>query len=155
MVQIVEAKQIHVSEILEIWKEMMDFHRERDPFFARRDEGHHDFKKYVKESIESQNSQVLVALDDKEVVAYSLSHIAQYPPVFKHRTYGSISDVAVERQYRRQGIGKFLLREIKKWFFQQGINRVEVRVSSRNEVACSFWSKHGFQEYIHIMYLDT
>ena len=154
MVQVVEAKQIHVSEIVEIWKEFMDFHRKRDPFFTRRDEGHHDFQKYVKESIESRDFQALVALDGKKVVAYSLSRIAHYPPVFEHRTYGFISDIAVKRQYRRQGIGKSLLSKIKKWFSQQGITRIEVRVSSRNEVACSFWTKHGFKEYIHIMYLD-
>lgn len=154
MIQIVKAKPNHILEIIEIWKEFMDFHRDIDPFFTRRDNGHHSFKKHIKESIESQKSQVLVALDNEKVVAYSLSHVHHYPPVFGHTTYGFISDIAVKKEYRKQGIGKCLLNEIKRWFSQHGITRIELQVSSRNKVACSFWKKCGFKEYKYVMYLE-
>lgn len=154
MVQVVNAKKIHIPEIIEIWKELMDFHSDIDPFFTRKDNGHQIFEEYVKESIESQESQIFVALDGMNVVAYSLSNIAQYPPVFEHSTYGYVSDIAVKKEYWGQGIGTRLLNEIKKWFSQQGITRIELHVSSVNEVACSFWRKQGFKEYKYAMYLE-
>jgi len=155
MIQIAEAKQTHIPEIIEIWKELMDFHSEINPFFTRNDDGHHSFEKYIKESINSKKSQVLVALDGKKVVAYSLSNVAYYPPVFENTIYGFISDIAVKKECQRQGIGECLLDEIKKWFSQQGITRIELQAASGNKVACSFWKKQGFREYKYVMYLET
>lgn len=154
MIQIVTARETHIPEIVELWKELMDFHREGDPFYIRSHDGHHRFEKYVRESMESQNSQVLVALEGEKVVACSISNVAHYPPVFERTTYGFISDMVVKKDYRRQGIAKRLLSEIRKWFSQQGVTRLELRVSSENEVAHSFWSKHGFKEYIYVMCLE-
>lgn len=140
--------------VVECWKELMDFHRERDPFYTRSHDGHDKFEKYVRESMDSQNSQVLVVLDGEEVVACSISNVSHHPPVFERTTYGLISDMVVKSDYRRQGIGKRLLDEIRKWFSQQGITRIELRVSARNEVAYSFWNRHGFKETVYVMYLE-
>jgi len=154
MVQIVKAKQLHVPEIVTIWKELMDFHKKRDPFFTRKADGHYNFEKYVKKLMGSKSSQVLVALDGEKVVAFSTACVSQYPPVLKRTNYGLISNIAVKEKYRRREIGENILSEIKKWFSKQGITRIELRTSSENEVARSFWAKHGFKEYERIMYLD-
>lgn len=154
MVEIKEAKKKHIPEIIEIWKEFMDFHRDIDPFFARRENAHRKAKQYLRESIRSRKSQVLIALDNRKVVAYSLSRIAEYPPVFKQSTFGFISDMAVKQNYQRQGIGKYLLEETKNWLTEQGVQRVELEVASKNEVGKSFWAKHGFREYKSIMFLS-
>jgi len=154
MVEIIEAKKAHIPEIIEIWKEFMDFHRDIDPFFARQENAHHRVKQYLLESIRSGKSQVLIALDGEKIAAYSLSRIAEYPPVFEHKIYGFISDIAVKQEYQRQEIGKYLLDEIKKWFAEQGVKRVELEVASKNEVGKFFWVKHGFEEYKSVMFLE-
>ncbi|MFO7889365.1 MAG: GNAT family N-acetyltransferase [bacterium] len=154
LIEINEAKKIHIPEIIEIWKEFMDFHRDIDPFFARRENAHHKIKQYLRESVRSRKSQVLIALDGRQIAAYSLSRIAEYPPVFKHTDFGFISDMAVKHEYQRQGVGKYLLDEIEKWFAEQGVKRVELEVASKNEIGKSFWAKHGFREYKSVMFLE-
>ncbi|PIV19955.1 MAG: hypothetical protein COZ69_04380 [Deltaproteobacteria bacterium CG_4_8_14_3_um_filter_45_9] len=154
MIQIVNAKYAHVPEIVEIWKEFIDFHMERDAFFTRSEDGHLNFEKHVRKLIESENSRVLVALDGGKVVAYSIAHLAHHPPVFKNVNYGFISDIAVRQEYRRKGIGGDILHKIKNWFSKQGITRIELRVSSKNEVAQSFWIRQLFKEYVYVMYSE-
>jgi len=154
MVRVVEAKQKHVPEMVEIWREFIDFHVERDPIYARSDDAHHFFEKYLKGFMESEESQVLVALDGKQVVGYSIARVAHHSPVFQPRIYGDITEIAVKKEYRRRSIGEVLLSKMKKWFTQQGINRIETRVSTRNEVACLFWKKHGFQRYLDDLCLE-
>lgn len=154
MITIAEAQAADIPAIVELWKEFMDFHSVRDPFFTRKDDGHTSFAGHIEKSIASDESQVLVARDGDRVVAYSLSHIANYPPVLVRTKYGMISDTAVTEGYRRKGIGELLLREIRDWFVRKGIVRMEGRVAATNEVAQSFWRKQGFTDCFHVMFLE-
>ncbi len=154
MIRIVEAKQRHVPRMIEIWREFIDFHVDRDPIYARRDDAHHFFEKYLKGFMESEESQVLVALDGRQVVGYSMARVAHHSPVFQPKAYGDIAEIAVKGEYRRQSIGEALLTQMKKFFTHQGINRIETRVSTKNEVACLFWKKYGFQRYLDDLYLE-
>lgn len=154
MVEIVPAKEEHIPGIIALWKAFMDFHKERDPFFTRSEDAHMQFEEYLQEMMASERAQVLVALEGEQVLAYSLAKIATYPPVYEHASYGSISDLAVKKEHRRQGIGRKLLMNIKEWFSEKGIKRLEVRVATENEVALSFWRKHGFKEYLKRMYRE-
>ncbi len=50
--EITEARENHIPEIVELWKEFMDFHRDIDPRFPMRKDAHtnwekHGFKDYV------------------------------------------------------------------------------------------------------------
>ncbi|NIQ04567.1 MAG: GNAT family N-acetyltransferase [Candidatus Korarchaeota archaeon] len=154
MVKIERAQERHIPDIIEIWKEFMDFHKERDSFFTRSKEGHVKFEEYLKEVMTSERAQVLVALEEKKMIAYLLASIAEHPPVFERSTYGSINDLAVKREHRRQEIGSRLLTQVQEWFSQHGVKRIEVRVATENEVAVSFWRKHGFKEYLKRMYRE-
>jgi ribosomal protein S18 acetylase RimI-like enzyme len=152
--EIILAKNSDVPEIAEIWKEFMDFHKDIDPYFTRSEDGHSNFGKYVEDLIKAEDSQVLVALEQGRVVAYSIAQIAKPPPVFEHQTYGFISDVAVKSNYRRKGIGERLLVKIYEWFESNKISRIELRVAAKNEIGYSFWKKHGFRDFVHVLYLN-
>ena len=104
MVRIEEAKQRHVPEMVEIWREFIDFHVERDPIYARNDDAHHFFEKYLKGFMESEESQVLVALDGNQVVGYSIARVAHHSPVFQPKLYGDITEIGVKKEYRSQSI---------------------------------------------------
>jgi len=132
----------------------MDFHKDIDPYYARSEDGHLNFGKYVKDLIKAEDSQVLVALEQGVVVAYSISQIAKRPPVFEHQTYGFVSDVAVKSNHQRKAIGERLLVKIYEWFESNQISRVELRVASKNQIGYSFWRKHGFRDFVHLLYLN-
>ncbi|MGD2251150.1 MAG: GNAT family N-acetyltransferase [Candidatus Methanofastidiosia archaeon] len=151
-IDIVTAAESHIPGIVNIWKELMDYHEDMDPFFARSDNGHVHFGDHVHELITKDDAQVSVAVYNKSVIGYSIAMIHMYPPIFKERTAGFISDVAVKSEYRRQGIGEKLLLEMVQWFSSKGITRIELRVALKNEIGYKFWKKHGFKEYMRILY---
>lgn len=150
--EVTEAAESHVPEIVEMWKDFMDFHRDLDPFFTRNRDAHKNFEAYVRELIHSEDAQVLVAVDNGHVRAYSISQIQTYPPIYLDEKYGFISDLAVRPAYRRRGIGVTMLHKMFEWFTSHGIHRIELHVAAKNRIGYSFWEKHGFRDYVHILY---
>ena len=47
-----------------------------------------------------------------------------------------------------------MLVEILAWLKSKGVNRVELEVTAQNTIGYSFWKKHGFQAYMHRLYLN-
>lgn len=155
MITITQAQKIHIPAIIKIWKEFLDFHKKRDPFFTRRKDAHVKYEKRLKEFMLSKKMKVLVALCGNKVIAFLTAKIEKHPPIFKIIKHGYIYTVAVAGKYRRSGVGQMLLDEIEKWFIKRKVSRVELKVSVKNEVATSFWRKCGFKEYIYLMYKEV
>jgi GNAT superfamily N-acetyltransferase len=150
-VDIVAAQRNHIPEIVNLWKELMDFHKQIDPFYERDEGGHQSFEKFVGYLIESAESLVLVAVDDDTVFAYSIAQIKSHPPVFRYARHGIILDMMVQEGRSREGIGEKILSKMLSWFTEREIERVELHVAARNSVGRSFWKKHGFTAYEHIL----
>jgi len=152
MIEIVRAEEHHVSDIDKLWLEFIRFHQDIDPIFTPRDGAVLGFEEYqVRRLMKSEDGLVLVALDRGRVVGYSLSEI-QGSKGLKLEKFGYVHDVAVTASYRRRGIGEKMLGEVMKWFQSKSIDRVELEVTAKNQVAYSFWKKHGFTDYKHMLY---
>ena len=93
--KVIPAADSHLPEMIEIWREFMDFHSDLDPFLERREDGHEHFEKYVREKIDSDDAKVLVATDDGKVIGFSIIYISNHPPVLKTERYGHIDSLAV------------------------------------------------------------
>jgi ribosomal protein S18 acetylase RimI-like enzyme len=131
-----------------LWQEFMDFHKQRDPHFARSADGHERFKEFIAGHMTAQTSCVLVAEQDGNVVGYCFATLAKYPPVFENRDYGTVFDLAVTQRCRRAGIGEKLYHAAEGWCAQHGVHRIEIRVAVSNETSTSFWKKMGFRPYV-------
>ena len=149
-----EAIQEDTRAIVELWKELMDFHKERDRHFTRSVDGHERFAEFVSGRIASETSCVLVAKQQNEIVGYCLATISKFPPVYEHQEYGAIFDLAVTENYRKKGIGQALVEAALQWFSEQEIHRVEVRVATSNEISTAFWKKIGFVPYLEVVYKE-
>ena len=44
------------------------------------------------------------------------------------------------------------MRGAEDWFSQRGINRIEARIATRNEVSTKFWRRVGYESYIERMF---
>lgn len=150
-IEIVPARFSHVPGMIKIWKELMDFHRSIDPYFTTNREAPLKIARWIRRFIRSRNGQAFVALDKGKVVAIATVKIENYPPVFRYKKYGEIDMLAVKSGYRRCGIGRRLLAEIRKWFVVRKIKRIELAVASKNKIGYSFWKKHGFKDYMHTL----
>jgi ribosomal protein S18 acetylase RimI-like enzyme len=143
-----------VPSILEIWKELMDFHKELDVIFSRSATGHEKFEEYVMKNIQNEDFDVVVAVDGENLVGYCMAKISEYPPVLEEQRYGDIENIAVMEKYRRSRIGERLLDEVRKWCLEKGIHRVEAKVSKFNKVSTGFWAKMGFRPYLESVFLE-
>jgi ribosomal protein S18 acetylase RimI-like enzyme len=153
MIEIVRADERHISDIGKLWLEFIRFHQDIDPIFASADNAVSGFEEeLVRRLIKTGYGLVLVALDKGQVVGYALSEIKEPPKGSKREKYGYISHMAVTASYRRRGVGKKIFDEIMKWFYSKNIDRVEVEITTKNQVASSFWEKHGFTDYMRKLY---
>ncbi len=156
-INIRQAKQADVPQILALWKELMDFHSARDGHFVRAKDGHERYGEFISECITADDACVWVA-EQKcggELVAHCLAMIAEYPPVFTHRRYGMIYDLAVTAAHRRRGLGQRLVDKVAAWFIERDITRIEVQFTTTNEVSGEFWTKKaGFQPFLIRAYKD-
>ena len=151
---IIPAREEHIPEIVQQWKEFMDFHNELNPFHSRREDAHKSWEVFLRKSMESERSQALVCMDNDKIVAFSLAHVKDCPPIFRHDRMGFISDISVKQEYQRKGIGEMMLTEIYDWYETQSVKRIELRVEPKNDMGYSFWRKHGFKEHVHTLYLE-
>jgi ribosomal protein S18 acetylase RimI-like enzyme len=149
-----EATKQDIPKSIELWKEFIDFHKDRDPFFSRSKEGPENFEKYVLENLSKEESIVYIAKSNGEVVGYIFAMIQDYPPAFEVKKFGFICDLAVASGYRRTGIGMHLVNIAKDWFVKKGMNRAEIGVAVTNEISTSFWEKMGFKPYKETCYLE-
>jgi len=47
-----------------------------------------------------------------------------------------------------------MLAKIFEWFESRNMDRIELRVLAKNQIGYSFWKKHGFKDYMHVLYLN-
>jgi len=142
--EITSATDAHVPEIVEVWKEFMDFHKDIDIRFPMKENAHLSWEKNLRDLMTSEDALVLVALDKDCVVGYSIALIDKYPPVFEREIYGFIASMAVQSNYRRKGIGERMLGKIFQWFESWNIDKIELTVTAQNQIGYSFWKKYGF-----------
>lgn len=136
--------------ILELWKEMMDFHAQLDPIFICAEDGPAKFYDFLITILQDENAFLFVAEDKVGIrpVGYCLGKIDPYPPVFAHKQHGSIYDLMVSDQHRRKHIGAQLFFATKEWFRDKGISRIELQVAVKNTISPIFWAKMGFEDHM-------
>lgn len=149
--EIVEAAEARIPELLRLWAEFFDYHRDIDPYYSRTEDSAAHIEKRFREKMADQDAQVLVALEAGEVVGYSLFWITEGSPFIEDRTYGFISDLAVTSARRGNGIGSALLERTLAWFKARCIRRVAIYTLVGNPRGISFWERHGFKATMQCM----
>ncbi|MCY3870091.1 MAG: GNAT family N-acetyltransferase [Gemmatimonadetes bacterium] len=152
--EVVRALKSDIPAILEIWKELMDFHVPFDSRYTLSEGAEESMNDHLERLVEAEDALVIMAVENTKPMGFGIARIRNYPPVFIKQTHGTIEDLAVSSEHRRKGIGELMLNEMLDWFRSLGIDRVELRVASMNTIGYSFWRKHGFADYMYIMYRD-
>jgi len=155
MVEIVRAEEHHVSDIGRLWWEFILFHQDIDPWFTPLEDSMQGFQEHhLYRFMQAEDSLVLVALENGQVVGYSLSEVREPSPGLKQEKWGYIDEVAVTASHRRKSTGQKMLAETLAWFKSKGVNRVELEVTAQNVIGYAFWRKHGFMDYMHRLYKE-
>lgn len=142
-----KAKLDDISDIVDIWAEMADYHATLNRFFSRRDDAKIVFNKYLSEKIGENDWLLLIADDSDKILGYSLGTLFNYLPVYTDICCGYIQDIGVAIPYRRKGIGKMLVQEMTRWFSKKCVKRIEIEMICGNHDAYAFWKTFGFTDY--------
>jgi GNAT superfamily N-acetyltransferase len=154
VVEVITARREHVRAIVGLWAELARYHEALGASRAQEEGAPEKREEFIEKELSQSDSSVLVAIDGREVVGYSFSFIAVYPPAFRLEKRGFISHLFVVEDYRRLGVGTMLVKRAREWFFERGIARIELRVASLNTAGRPFWGRQGFSEYETVMLLD-
>jgi len=142
------ARPGDVAQIVPLWRELMEFHRLRDPFFTPRPGGENEFAGFLTKNMADSKCCVLVAEQNGRIIGYTQGMIEKYPPVLQLAQYGHVMDLAVTEQRRRTGVGRRLVADLLRWFEAKGVVRTEVRMSVKNDISMRFWQSMGFRPYL-------
>jgi len=90
-------------------------------------------------------SMVHIAELDGEVVGFMLSRVKRVPPYWGGVMVGTLSDMWVEEQGRRYGIGRRLSELALDWLRQQGVHSIEIQVLAHNDPSWNLYESMGFK----------
>jgi len=154
MIDIRKAHEDDLPALITLWKECMDFHGMRDPFFTRKEDGHEKWAEFVLSNMEDENWIVLLAEDPENVVGYCMASIIKCPPVLTTENQGLVQDMAVTERCQRSGIATALFVRAEQWMLEKGVDRIELNVAIINTRARAFWRKMGFGDFVERLVRD-
>ena len=142
-----KATEADILAILRLVKKMVIYHRAFNKTYKPY-QCYTGLNKYFKEIIQTQNSILLVAEDDAQLVVGFLEggiEKASNEMIFKK--IGMVYDIFVEEKYRQKEIGQKLLNFALKYFKSKNIKYIQINVEAKNNAGKKFWKKNNFFEY--------
>ena len=101
----------------------------------------------LKALVESDQSEVLVAEVDGEVVASGYANIIEAKDYLIHKKYSYLGFMFVDPNQRGKGIIKLILEGLKNWSKTQGIDEIRLDVYEDNIPAVKAYEKAGFKKH--------
>lgn len=98
-------------------------------------------QKMIENIKDKDNSTILVAEKDKELVGYLLA-IGGNARRNKHAAYIVIG---ILKDYRGKGVGNLLFEKLEQWANHQRVHRLELTVVTQNKAGLSLYKKRGFE----------
>lgn len=123
MMKIIKASPSHIADLVKIEEECFE-----DNYS----------EKTLLSDIKNKLNEMYIALEDDRVVGYiNVFHIFEEANLVK---------IAVIEGYRRLGIATKLLDYVTQKLVKQGVTKMYLEVSDKNEKAIKFYKKNGFEE---------
>jgi GNAT superfamily N-acetyltransferase len=129
----------------ELWLALVAYHQALDAALpGAAPGGQHRYVRRLLDRLDDRRTRVLVAEVDGRVVGYALAMVADLmPDIFDQQASGFLSDIYVEADARRLGIGRALIEALKTWFREQGVLHFDWHVSAQNHEGIAFWRAVG------------
>jgi GNAT superfamily N-acetyltransferase len=111
------------------------------------EEGKRFLKQKLEDTLKDSNSRVFVARMSEGVIGFASGQVSSREDYLPNRV-ALISRVYVNEKYRRQGVGKRLVKELCRFFNSMNAEQVTLRYIVGNREAERFWAKLGFRPII-------
>ncbi len=142
------AKKSELEEVNAIRKQVHKLHAEGRPDIFRKKFGK-KLAAHIYEFFGEELSRVVVARKDGVICGFASIEVIRKPrsPYNKARTYLRVTEFGVDREHKRQGIGRALMEFVKKYATEKGFDTIELNVWEFNRVAQRFYEDMGFRTY--------
>ena len=102
---------------------------------------------YLKTDLTRQWRAIFVAAEDDKIIGMVLGKRYNTISISKYKKKGYISNLYVDKEYRKKGIGGKLILHTLKWLKKQGVPHITVEVHIKNSAAQNLYRKLGFNDY--------
>lgn len=144
-----------LDRVAALWSALGDHHAPLDPLFRPRAGAEDAVRALVAGFLRDPDTAVFVceaAGDAGGLVGFCAARIERAPPILAEDRRAEITDLFVDPEARRRGVGRALATAALDWVAGRGVRRVEVRVAVHNEVGQAFWRALGFGDLIDVLH---
>ena len=146
-IEIRKAIQQDIEQVTNFGLILLKQHSDLDPYFTPTETVDKVYRRFLEGCLNSEDKLFLVAENNGKLVGYAVGEIQKRSPIFMITENGYINDVFVQAEFRKLGIARKFLIELKKWFKTKDIKYVELSVHAKNEIGKKTWAKFGFDAY--------
>ena len=139
--------------IVALTEDLLENHLEYDLEYFELAESHRLYlEDWVKYHLGSISQFILVseitASGKKPVLTgYISGYIKPLFPWFKIKQVGHLSFLAVDKRWRRKGVGNLLEEKASLWFKEKDIKYIEVYTNEKNFPGLSAWTSYGYKPF--------
>jgi len=144
-IKIAKAEKEDIKDIVNIWTETIDWHSQFDEDFTLDKEGKTNFSFMVSKALYEPSQVVYVAKSEDKVIGFLFGYTKKHSGFFKKRVIAHISDIAVDEDFRRLGVGSKLMEKFEKDFARENqADELTLYVHLLNEPGVQFYEKLGY-----------
>jgi len=140
---------IDFEAIIELKKQVHNFHSSIRPDFYKYSESPIE-KTEFENILKNESYKVFVVELKNNICGYAITKVINFennPLIVNHKRL-FIDDICVDPNYRKMGIGKFILKNLETICKSSGYSYLDLNVWNFNTTAIEFYKKNGMTESI-------
>lgn len=133
-----------IPQMVNLWYELMNYHREHHFAFVAKENNEELLSKDFQERIENPKCCFFLAILNDQVAGFISCSIRIVQNVMVYNKRGYVAETVVGQEFRGKGVGALLFNRAQDWFLEKGADHIELQVSLKNDGAFNFWKSKGF-----------
>jgi GNAT superfamily N-acetyltransferase len=146
------AGRADLGSVTALWIALTRHHETFDPAFALRPGAEVEARALIDAQLRDPQTAIFLIGDAAAPAAFATVHVSRAPPIHPERCRAEITDLYVEPDARRRGLGRTLVASATAWAVERGAERIEVRVVTRNPEGRAFWNSVGFGAHVDVLH---
>lgn len=129
----------------QLWVPLAEEMERVNSYHALTDDAREKVLAYKRDLVESDEARTLVAVESGTLLGYVSAEVQPSAPIFRRGDDLYVSEVYVDEDHRRGGIGSDLLDAIAAWGREKGCETASVDVDVANAAARDLYEAIGFR----------
>ncbi len=147
------AEQTDIPELSRLWLEKTTLQQQFDRRFLLAVEGRAAWERRLREWLADPACAVLVGAAGETLSGYIIGWVQDAPPGLVPARIGAVTDLALDAHRYQGGAGRALVKALRAWLSEQGIEHLVVYAPFRGAVEQAFWRSMGATEWVDVMWL--